>query len=86
MISVGVRRGVVPKSFVEPLGVPPMDLVHGRELDLCYPGPGLGVDQLRLIQTVYALDECIVVGIANRSGRGGDAMAGKQVTCVQLVH
>ena len=49
MISVGVRRGVVPKSFVEPLGVPPMDLVHGRELDLCYSCPGRGVDQLSLI-------------------------------------
>ena len=40
---------VVFECFVEPLGVPPVDPVYGRELDLCYSCPGRGVEQLSLI-------------------------------------
>lgn len=72
--------GAVSEGFVEPSGVPPVNPVHRRELDFCYPCPGLGVDQLRLVEPVDCLGEDVVVGIANRSGRGGDAMVGKQTS------
>ena len=72
--------GAVSKSFVEPSGVPPVNPVHRRELDFCYPCPGLGVDQLGFVEPVGCLGEGVVVGIANCSGRGGDAMVGKQTS------
>ena len=41
--------GVVLKSFVEPSGVPSVDPVYCRELDLRHSCSGLGVDQLGFV-------------------------------------
>ena len=59
--------GAVPECFVEPSGVPPVNPVHRRELNLGYPGPGLGVDQLGFVEPVGCLGEGVVVRVPNCS-------------------
>lgn len=59
---------LIALRFVQPGGVPPVDSVHGRELDIGQAVPGrLGVDQLGLVQAIDGFGKGIVVAIADRS-------------------
>jgi hypothetical protein len=64
LLELGRRDVAV--LFVEPLVVEPVEVAHGRGLDLidCLPWP-VGVDQLGLVETGHGLGERIVVGVAD---------------------
>lgn len=68
MFGLGVS-GIVGDLAVEPTLVEPVDVRHGRELDVVEAAP---VDQLPLVETVEALGERVVVAIALRPDRRDD--------------
>lgn len=69
-------RSRVVEGLMESLVVPPVDPVHGRELDLGDRGPGRSsMDEFGLVEAVDCLRESVVVAVATRAdgqvpGRG----------------
>ena len=70
--------GVVGDAAVDALVVEPIDVRHGRELDIFKTPPGaLPVDEFPFVKTVERLNECVVVAVAFRSDRRDDVVVGE---------
>ena len=69
---------VVGDVAVDSLVVEPVDVGHGRELDIIEAPPrALRVNEFPLVETVERLDQRIVVAISFRADRGDDVVVGE---------
>jgi hypothetical protein len=72
---LGLDGGQVLDRLVGPLGVEPVDPVQGGCLDVVYAFPrAVGVDEFGLVQAHVGLGQGVVVGVADGSNRGVDAL------------
>ena len=72
--------GGVAEGFMETGIVPPVNPVHGGELDLGQGFPGLRIDKLGLVPAVDCLDQGVIITIAHCSGRRLDSVISEFLT------
>ena len=78
--------GPVADGGVDALVVEPVGVLEGGELDVESGVPrSVLVDELGLVQADGRLDEGVVVGVADRANRGGDAFEVEPVGVAQAL-